>query len=202
MKNNILDSFTQKIGLWVLASFFIIPTMVHSQTTGIGINTTGADPDASSILDVSALDKGILIPRVSLVDASMGLPIISPASGLMVFNTNASVVGGFGVGFYFWSGSAWTKIATGNPVQATLTDGRIWVGNGLNQPIEQIMSGDATLSNTGVLDLTNDAVETSEIQDNAVTNPKLADMAANTVKVNNTAASADPTDLTIGTNTV
>lgn len=202
MKNNILNRFTQKIGVWVLASFFIIPAMVQAQTTGIGINTTGADPDASSILDVNATDKGILIPRVALTNVNTGAPITSPANGLMVYNTNASVTGGFGTGFYFWGGSSWTKVATGNPVQATLTDGRIWVGDGTNQPVERVMSGDATIGNTGILDLSNDAVETSEIQDNAVTNPKLADMAANTVKVNNTAASADPTDLTIGTNTV
>lgn len=202
MKNNILNRFTQKIGVWVLASFFIIPAMVQAQTTGVGINTTGADPDASSILDVNATDKGILIPRVSLTNVNTGAPITSPANGLMVYNTNASVTGGFGTGFYFWSGSSWTKVATGNPVQATLTDGRIWVGDGTNQPVERVMSGDATIGNTGILDLSNDAVETSEIQNNAVTNAKLADMAANTVKVNNTAASADPTDLTIGTNTV
>jgi hypothetical protein len=202
MKNNILDRFLQQSGLWILASFFIIPSMVQAQTTGVGINTTGADPDPSSILDVSATDKGVLIPRVALTNVNTASPITSPANGLLVYNTNASVTGGFGTGFYFWGGSSWIKVATGNPVQATLTDGRIWVGNGSNQPAEQQMSGDATLSNTGVLDLSNDAVETSEIQNNAVTNAKLAAMAANTVKVNNTGASANPTDLTVGPNTV
>lgn len=50
--------------------------------------------------------------------------------------------------------------------------------------------------------LVDGGIATAKIALNAVGNARLAKMAANTVKVNNTAASADPTDLAIPINTV
>lgn len=65
----------------------------------VGINTTGAAPHASAMLDVDANNRGLLIPRVSLTDVTVAAPVTSPATGLLVYNTNASVTGGNGTGF-------------------------------------------------------------------------------------------------------
>lgn len=50
----------------------------------VGINTTGATPNASAMLDVDATDRGLLIPRVALTATNMAGPITSPATSLLV----------------------------------------------------------------------------------------------------------------------
>ncbi len=81
----------------------------------VGVGTT--NPDASSVLDISATDKGVLVPRVSLIDVSnLTTPVTTPATGLLVWNTNATVTGGNGVGFYFFNGVQWM------PIQQALSD--------------------------------------------------------------------------------
>jgi len=75
----------------------------------VGIGTT--NPDASSILDITASDKGILVPRINLTDVNnTTTPVATPATGLLVWNTNAGTAGGNGIGFYFFNGTQWTPI--------------------------------------------------------------------------------------------
>lgn len=83
-------------------TFFCLLTLagLQAQTEGIGINTTGADPDASAILDVQSTDKGMLVPRVS---SAQRLAIPSPATSLLVFDTDEN-------GFWFYNGSAWQAL--------------------------------------------------------------------------------------------
>lgn len=77
--------------------FFIVSILtisVHGQV-GIGTNT----PDASAVLDIqsSSNNKGILIPRMTQAQRNA---ISSPATGLMIFQTDGNV------GFYFYDGSS------------------------------------------------------------------------------------------------
>ncbi|MCB0457462.1 MAG: hypothetical protein KDC91_06930 [Flavobacteriaceae bacterium] len=87
---------------------FLVSTFFYSQV-GIGTVT----PEASSILDVTASDKGFIAPRVSLLNVANNVnPISAPVEGLLVYNTNASVTGGSGTGYYYWNGTQWTKLIT------------------------------------------------------------------------------------------
>ncbi len=105
---------------------------ILSQTGNVGIGT--ATPDGTSKLDISATDKGMLIPRVALTAANAATPITKAdgsaastgdlATPLLVYNTATA---GSGVnkvtpGFYYWNGSKWVRIVS-NDKEAWMTTG-------------------------------------------------------------------------------
>ena len=76
---------------------------------GIGIAT----PNAAAILDLTAINKGLLIPRVALIATNGSTaPITSPVTSLLVYNTASAASGSTAVtpGFYYWNGSAWVRL--------------------------------------------------------------------------------------------
>ncbi len=77
-------------------------TIIFAQ--GVGINTTGADADASAMLDVSSTTKGFLPPRMTEAEKNA---ISSPATGLLVYQTNGTS------GLYYYNGSSWETFAVG-----------------------------------------------------------------------------------------
>jgi hypothetical protein len=92
-------------------------SIVNCFSQGVAINTTGNAADNSAALDISDnTTKGILIPRVSLTATNSANPITLPATSLLVYNTNASITGGDGVGYYYNAGTTvapnWVKLGT------------------------------------------------------------------------------------------
>lgn len=90
----------------------------------IGIQTN--NPDASAVLDITSSDKGLLIPRLTLSsDLSSPTPVVSPATGLLIYNSGSNQ----DQGFYYWSGSEWKmlKPSEANDVEgpASSTDNAI-----------------------------------------------------------------------------
>lgn len=53
----------------------------------VAVNTDGAAPDASSMLDIKSTSKGVLLPRMTLIQRSA---IASPANGLMIYQNDNS----------------------------------------------------------------------------------------------------------------
>jgi len=67
----------------------------------VSINTDGADPDGSAMLDVKSTTKGMLIPRM---DSTQRVAIASPTTGLLVYQTDGID------GFYFYDGTEWVSL--------------------------------------------------------------------------------------------
>ena len=67
----------------LLAGLNLLLSITFGNAQNVGINTTGAPADPSSILDVSSTTGGLLLPRMPTVQRDA---IASPATGLMIFN--------------------------------------------------------------------------------------------------------------------
>ncbi len=101
-------------GMIMLLSVFSL----RGYSQGVAINSSGAEPDPSSMLDISATDKGILIPRMTMAERNA---ISSPQTGLLVFQTDNTP------GFYYNAG---TPAAPG--WQAAIGQGGNWTNSGGN----------------------------------------------------------------------
>jgi hypothetical protein len=65
----------------------LLGSLLWAQSVGIGTST----PNASARLEVSSTNQGVLIPRVSLTSVTDAATIPSPATSLLVYNTNAGL---------------------------------------------------------------------------------------------------------------
>ncbi|MBD3583380.1 hypothetical protein [Flavobacterium selenitireducens] len=82
----------------------------------------GGAPNASAKLDISATNRGLLIPRVALTAKNVAGPITGPATSLLVYNTTAAGTFPQNVvpGFYYWTGAAWNEIGNVSTTQWAL----------------------------------------------------------------------------------
>lgn len=85
----------------------------ENSAQGVGVNEDGSLPDASALLDVSSSRKGVLFPRVALSSINDVSVIPNPATSLLIYNTNASIVNGSGEGFYYYDGTEWVHLSSG-----------------------------------------------------------------------------------------
>lgn len=83
---------------------FLISIQGQSQ---IGIGTT--TPNPNSILDLTASDKGFLLPRVALTNTTNPAPLVAFVEGITVYNTETT--GNVTPGIYFSNGTSWISIA-------------------------------------------------------------------------------------------
>jgi hypothetical protein len=106
----------------ILSIFFLAISGIAKAQVGIGTIT----PEMSSILDIQSNDKGILLPRLSTAERNL---IISPANGLLIYNTTTSNFNFYEDGWkYFLTdivlpANGGTGIANDNAATLTLSGG-------------------------------------------------------------------------------
>lgn len=134
-----------------------------SATIWVG-NASNAATAVAVSGDATLSNAGVLtissnaIGSAEITDASIGL------GDLAATGTKNSTT-------YLRGDNTWATISTGLP---SLTSANIWVGNASNAAAAVTMSGDATLSNAGVLTIAGNAIGSAEITDGTIANADLA----------------------------
>ncbi|MCF6365344.1 MAG: hypothetical protein L3J35_03995 [Bacteroidales bacterium] len=104
MKSKTLSLFSK---IMIIAVFGLLNnTNLFAQA--VSINSTGAAPDASAILDITSTNSGILIPRMT--EAQRGtIDLTGSPVGILVYQTDGAVPG-----FYYYNGTDWQNLFGGS----------------------------------------------------------------------------------------
>lgn len=126
----------------ILFSFCVLP--VFSQ---LGAGTTSPSPRA--ILDLTATDKGFLLPRMTSTQRIAILPNDTTDKGLQVFDTDTNSI-------WYWDGIAWVERTVKNIYEQ---DGDVSATAATNRTVDFTNGGSLNLdSNTLFIDATNNRV--------------------------------------------
>jgi hypothetical protein len=101
----------------------LVAFSLHAQ---VAINTDGAAPHSSTMLDIQSGSMGMSFPNLNIADMSTAAPVTSPKTGLIAYNTNGTT----GPGLVMWTGSRWVTFElqgtcwslTGNAGTSVLTN--------------------------------------------------------------------------------
>lgn len=130
--------------LFFLGFFFVF----SNSNAQVAINSTGAAPKSSAMLDISSTTKGLLIPSMTLAQRNL---IASPATGLLIFQTDATS------GFYYYNGTSWQSINgqwTTSGSNISFSSGNVGIGTASPGNKLEINSGTAGASGLRLTQLT------------------------------------------------
>jgi uncharacterized protein (TIGR02145 family) len=99
---NMLNFFDGTRWTAVCSIYTGVPAPGGSQAAvGMAVNTNTSGPHQSAMLDISATDKGFLIPRL----ANSQRDALLPVKGLVIYNTSSN-------GIEFYNGTGWYRMVT------------------------------------------------------------------------------------------
>ena len=135
-------------------AFSTVSILLYSEAAfsqAVSINSTGAAPDAQSILDVSSTSAGILLPRMTSAQRTGISTANSADHGLMVYDIDTD-------SYWYWDGASsgsWKEIPNTDGIASSLDDaydnggagaGRVITGD--EGPV--VVSGTQSGNGTGV----------------------------------------------------
>src|SRR5690554_2104319 len=91
----------KKLNILVVSLFIGSFSLLNAQDN-VGIGTT--TPEATAVLDVSANDKGMLVPRLT---TAQRVGIASPAEGLLVYDVDNECF------YYYKTSTNWESLCAG-----------------------------------------------------------------------------------------
>lgn len=152
-----METKIQKISLTaVLALASVLGANAQVKSQKIGDNPTMIQQSAA--LEVESTSKGVLIPRLALTSVTDATTITGGnIASLLVYNT--ATAAGISPGFYYWNGTAWTRIVSSadiaSLVAATETVTTL-VDNGNGTATYTNEDGDATTINIAAMVVANE----------------------------------------------
>ena len=129
----------------VLLLSLLIAVFITNNIAQVAINTTGDEPHASAILDLSSDSKGLLIPRMTTNNRTTN---VTEVAGLLVYDTDTD-----SFWYYANSQSGWVELGTRTNNDWTTIGNNMYsgvsgnVGIGTNSPTTklQIINGNLSL---------------------------------------------------------
>lgn len=102
-------------------TLFVGPSSGGTTIGNVGIGTS--TPNASALLDVSSIGKGVLLPRIALTGTGDVTTIASAATSLLVYNTATAGTSPNNVvpGYYYWNGTKWIAFGGSGGLNWSLT---------------------------------------------------------------------------------
>ncbi|WP_267740664.1 hypothetical protein [Myroides injenensis] len=126
----------KKLILSAVVAFTVLATSNIYAQQGFGTNT----PDRSSAVDIVSSKRGLLIPRIDILNLDQAAPVSKPANALMVYNTGSTTA----AGFYYWDATynnnagRWVRFVSSNSGSA------VTVSEGTNVSIDKTTNGHDT----------------------------------------------------------
>jgi hypothetical protein len=90
----------------------------------VKIGTTASAPNPNAMLEIEATNKGLLLPRLSLVSTTSAAPLTSFVKGMLVYDT--ATVNDITPGMYYCDGLKWIKVNSGTGTVTTTPSTSGW----------------------------------------------------------------------------